>query len=97
MQRIRVLHPTAVSTGGSSTVTCFGYAERRKKSSAFAVCVVTQSNTPTSIVTIYTHQAKERVQEALTSGERERIEVSGGLGRERPTTMGRTAQGTMSC
>ena len=58
------------------------------------MCVVTQSNTPSSIVTTDDHEALERIQEALTTGEREWIEVSRGLGREKPLADGLTAEGT---
>ena len=52
------------------------------------------STTIPAIVTTDDHEALERVQEALSSGEREWIEVSRGLGREKVVANGVTAEGT---
>ena len=93
VQRIRVLHPTAVNqTEQHSHV--FRLKGAPEEIFRIAVCVVTQSNTPSSIVTTDDHEALERVQEALTSGDREWIEVSRGLGREKSVADGVTAEGT---
>ena len=93
VQRIRVLHPTAVNRTEQHSYV-FRLRGAPEEIFRIAVCVVTQSNTPTSIVTTDDHEALERVQEALTSGEREWIEVSRGLGRERTADDGATAEGT---
>jgi phenylpropionate dioxygenase-like ring-hydroxylating dioxygenase large terminal subunit len=93
VQRIRVLHPTAVNrTEQHSHV--FRLKGAPEEIFRIAVCVVTQSNTPSSIVTTDDHEALERVQEALTSGDREWIEVSRGLGREKADGDGLIAEGT---
>jgi benzoate/toluate 1,2-dioxygenase alpha subunit len=93
VQRIRVLHPTAVDQTEQHSYV-FRLKGAPEEMFRIAVCVVTQSNTPSSIVTTDDHEALERVQEALNSGDREWVEVSRGLGREKPAAEGTTAEGT---
>jgi phenylpropionate dioxygenase-like ring-hydroxylating dioxygenase large terminal subunit len=93
VQRIRVLNPTAVNRTEQHSYV-FRLKGAPEEIFRIAVCVVTQSNTPSSIVTTDDHEALERVQEALSGGDREWIEVSRGLGRERPHGDGLTAEGT---
>jgi phenylpropionate dioxygenase-like ring-hydroxylating dioxygenase large terminal subunit len=93
VQRIRVLHPTAVNRTEQHSYV-FRLNGAPEEIFRIAVCVVTQSNTPSSIVTTDDHEALERIQEALASGEREWIEVSRGLGREKAMADGLTAEGT---
>jgi phenylpropionate dioxygenase-like ring-hydroxylating dioxygenase large terminal subunit len=93
VQRIRVLHPTAVDRTEQHSYV-FRLRGAPEEIFRIAVCVVTQSNTPSSIVTTDDHEALERVQEALASGEREWIEVSRGLASEKSNGDGRTAEGT---
>jgi phenylpropionate dioxygenase-like ring-hydroxylating dioxygenase large terminal subunit len=93
VQRIRVLYPTAVNRTEQHSYV-FRLKGAPEEIFRIAVCVVTQSNTPSSIVTTDDHEALERVQEALTSGDREWIEVSRGLGREKAFGAGLTADGT---
>lgn len=93
VQRIRVLYPTAVDRTEQHSYV-FRLKGAPEEIFRIAVCVVTQSNTPSSIVTTDDHEALERVQEALVSGDREWLEVSRGLGRERVLAGGVTAEGT---
>jgi phenylpropionate dioxygenase-like ring-hydroxylating dioxygenase large terminal subunit len=93
VQRIRILHPTSVDQTEQHSYV-FRLNGAPEEIFRIAVCVVTQSNTPSSIVTTDDHEALERVQEALTCGDREWIEVSRGLGREKPVADGVTAEGT---
>jgi phenylpropionate dioxygenase-like ring-hydroxylating dioxygenase large terminal subunit len=93
VQRIRVLQPTAVDRTEQHSYV-FRLKGAPEEIFRIAVCVVTQSNTPSSIVTTDDHEALERAQEALSTGEREWIEVSRGLGRERAVADGWTAEGT---
>jgi phenylpropionate dioxygenase-like ring-hydroxylating dioxygenase large terminal subunit len=93
VQRIRVLYPTAVNRTEQHSYV-FRLKGAPEEIFRIAVCVVTQSNTPSSIVTTDDHEALERVQEAMTTGDHEWIEVSRGLGREKAIDNGWTAEGT---
>ena len=93
VQRIRVLHPVAVNhTEQHSYV--FRLKGAPDEIFRVAIRVVTQSNTPTSIVTTDDHEALERTHESLSNGRSEWVELSRGLGTDRAQADGRTGSGT---
>jgi len=95
LQQIRVLQPIAAdhTEQHGYIFRLDGAPDELFQTSARAINAI---NSPSSLVTTDDHEVFERIQEALSSGERDWIDWSRGLASERPLTdgSGRTGEGT---
>ena len=93
LQQIRALQPVAVDRTEQH-----GYVFRLKGAPEeifrIAIRLLNMANSPASIVTTDDHEVFERIQESMVSGDRDWIDWSRGMGREKPSGSGQTGDGT---
>ena len=93
LQQLRVLNPVAVDLTEQH---CHVFRLKGAPPEALHIAVefLTASNSPSSIATTDDHEVFERIQHGLADGEREWLDLTRGLGRERTTPHGIRAEGT---